>query len=104
MQLIVALVLVLAGSLGFLAALDAGALIILLLAKIGQNTGLGAAALESLKSVIQRLVLLDMDFRHLFSLPPNTPCGALRAISMCNGFSRDIITGLPHIVKDCFFQ
>jgi hypothetical protein len=61
-----ALVLVLAGGLGFLAALDAGALVVLLLAKIGQNAGLGAAALESLQSVVQRLVLLDVNFRHVF--------------------------------------
>ena len=64
MGLIIALILVLAGRLGFLAALHAGALVVLLLPQIGQDAGLGAAALESLKSVIQRLVLLDMDFRH----------------------------------------
>ena len=63
---IVALVLVLAGGLGFLTALDAGALVVLLLAKVGQNAGLCAAALESLQRVIQRLVFLDVDFRHVF--------------------------------------
>ena len=63
---IVTLVLVLAGGLGFLAALDAGALVVLLLTEIGQNAGLCAAALESLQSIVQRLVLLDVDFRHVF--------------------------------------
>ena len=63
---VIALVLVLAGGLGFLAALDAGALIVLFLSQIGQDAGLRAAALESLKSVVQRLVFLDVDFRHVF--------------------------------------
>ena len=62
-----------------LAALDAGALVVLLLTQVSQNTGLGAAALKSLKSVVQRLVFLDMDFRHSISLPPLTPFDALRA-------------------------
>ena len=41
-------------------------LVVLLLAQVGQNAGLSAAALESLKSIVQRLVLLDIYFRHLF--------------------------------------
>ena len=64
--LVVTLILVLASSLGLLAALNAGALVVLLLSQIGQNTGLSAGALKSLKSVVQRLVFLDVDFRHLF--------------------------------------
>ena len=67
---IITLVLVLAGGLALLAALDAGALIELLLTQIGQNAGLCAAALETLQRVIQRLVLFDVDFRHLF-FPPS---------------------------------
>jgi len=63
---VVTLILVLAGCLGLLAALDAGALIVLLLSQIGQNTGLCAAALKSLKSIVQRFVFLDIDFRHVF--------------------------------------
>lgn len=66
MSSIVTLVLVLASGLGFLTALDAGALVVLLLSEVGQNAGLRAAALESLQSVIQRLVFLDVDFRHVF--------------------------------------
>ena len=54
---------VLTGGFALLAALHAGALIVLLLAEIGQNAGLSAAALEALESVVQRLVLLDVDFR-----------------------------------------
>ena len=65
--------LVLAGSLGFLAALNAGALVVLLLAQVSQNSGLRAGALEALQSSIQRLVFLDMDFRHSISLPPQAP-------------------------------
>jgi hypothetical protein len=66
MSSIVTLVLVLASGLGFLTALDAGALVVLLLSEVGQNAGLRAAALESLQSVVQRLILLDVDFRHVF--------------------------------------
>ena len=66
MSLIETLILVLAGSLGLFAALDAGALVVLLLSEVSQNAGLGAAALESLQSVVQRLVFLDVDFRHVF--------------------------------------
>ena len=66
LQLVVTLVLVLASCFGLLTALNAGALVVLLLSQIGQNTGLSAAALKSLKSVVQRLVFLDVDFRHLF--------------------------------------
>ena len=66
MSLIETLILVLASGLGFLAALDAGALVVLLLSEVGQNAGLRAAALESLQSVVQRLVFLDVDFRHVF--------------------------------------
>ena len=66
MSLIETLVFVLASGLGFLAALDAGALVVLLLPEVGQNAGLRAAALESLQSIVQRLILLDVDFRHVF--------------------------------------
>ena len=48
------------------AALYAGTLIVLLLSEVLQNTGLCAAALESFKSIVQRLIFLDIDFRHLF--------------------------------------
>ena len=56
--------LVLASGLAFLAALDAGTLVVLLFAKIGQHAGLGTTALEALERVVQRLVFLDVDFRH----------------------------------------
>jgi len=65
-KLIIALILVLASCLGFLTTLDAGALVVLLLSQICHNTGLCTAALESLKSVVERFVFLDVDFRHLF--------------------------------------
>ena len=63
---IVTLVFILACGLGLLAALHAGALVILLLSQVSQNAGLCTAALESLKSVVQRFVFLDINFRHLF--------------------------------------
>lgn len=63
---VVTLVFVLAGCLRLFAALYAGALIVLLLSQIGKNAGLCAAALKSFQSVIQRLVFLDVDFRHVF--------------------------------------
>ena len=70
---VITFVLVFAGSFGFLASFDAGALVILFLAQISQHTGLGAGALEALQSGIQRLVFLHMDLRHSISLPPQAP-------------------------------
>ena len=61
---VVTLILVLAGCLGLLAALDAGALVVFLLPQVGQDASLGAGALEALESSIQRLVLFDVNFRH----------------------------------------
>ena len=72
-SLIIPLVAVFPSCLGFLAALDAGAFVMLPAAYLRQNAGLGAAALEALERAIQRLVLLDMNFRHLSSLPPIHP-------------------------------
>ena len=63
---VVTLILVLTCCLALFAALDAGALVVLLLSQISQYTGLGTAALKSFKSIVQRFVLLDIDFRHLF--------------------------------------
>ncbi len=68
--------LVLSGSLALLAALNAGADIMLSLADLSHNAGLGAAALKSLKSTLQRFVFLYMDFRHLFFPPSITPSKA----------------------------
>ena len=63
-DLVVALVLVLTSSLRLFAATNAGALVVLLAAQIRHDAGLGTAALKSLERVVQRLVLLDVDFRH----------------------------------------
>lgn len=70
---VIALILVLAGSLGLLAALDARALIALALTHLRQNTGLGAASLETLQSAVQGLAFLDMDFGHLCFPPSDAP-------------------------------
>ena len=51
-------------GLRLLAALDAGALVVLTLANLGQNARLGATALEALECVLQGLAVLHMDFRH----------------------------------------
>ena len=64
--LVVTLILVLACCLALFTALDAGTLVVLLLSQVGQYTSLGTAALKSFKSIVQRFVLLDIDFRHLF--------------------------------------
>ena len=88
-SLVKTLIFVFAGSLGFLAALDAGALVVLLLSEVGQNTGLGAAALESLQSIVQRLVLLDVDFRHVF---PSLQIRLRRFKGHELAFNADIIT------------
>ena len=70
---IISLVSVLAGSLGLLAALDAGALIALSSPHFGQDACLGAASLETLQSAIQRLAFLDVYFGHLFFPPSDAP-------------------------------
>ena len=62
--LIETLIFILARSFGFLATLYARALVIFLLAQIGQHAGLRAAAFESLQRIVQRLVLLHVNFRH----------------------------------------
>ena len=72
-QLIETLVAVLASSLRLLATLDAGALVMLSAADLSQDASLSAATLKTLQSAIQRLVFLNMNFRHLFSLPPMYP-------------------------------
>lgn len=63
---IISLILVLAGSLALFTTLYAGALVVLLLSQILENACLGAATLESFKSIVQRFIFLDIDFRHLF--------------------------------------
>ena len=61
---LVELLAILASSLGLLAALNAGALVMLTLTDLGQNTGLSAAALEALQSALQRLIFTNTNFRH----------------------------------------
>ena len=68
---------ILAGSLRFLAALNAGALVVLALTHLGQYTGLGTAALKTLERALQRLVFSHTDFRHLY-FPPSGAAGDTR--------------------------
>ena len=55
---------VLASSFRLLLTLQAGADVMLALLNFGDNALLGTAALKSLERVVQRLILLDVDFRH----------------------------------------
>ena len=71
---LVELLAVLASGLGLLAALDAGALVMLALTDLSQDTRLGAAALEALQSALQRLIFTNTDFRHLY-FPPSGAAG-----------------------------
>ena len=73
MRSIVSLVSVLAGSLGLLAALNAGAFVALSAAHLGQDARLGAASLKTLQSAVQGLAFLNMDFGHLCFPPSDTP-------------------------------
>ena len=98
---IISLVLILASCLGLLAALDAGALVVLLLPQVAQDAGLGAAALEALESCIQRLILLDMDFRHSISLPPDAPVALFKGHTYSSMASTDdIIPGYGPLVNN----
>ena len=65
-RLVITLILVLACSLALLAALYARALIILSLSEVSQNTCLSSVTLKSLQSAIERLVLFNVNLRHLF--------------------------------------
>jgi hypothetical protein len=66
--------LVLTSSLRLLATLDAGALIMLSLTNLSQNTSLSAATLETLQSAVDGFVFLNMDLRHLY-FPPSEVSG-----------------------------
>ena len=77
---IVALVAVLAGSLGLLTALDAGAFIALATTHLSNDTGLSATSLEALQGAIQRFAFLDMNFGHLFFPPSDAPGSILSAL------------------------
>ena len=62
--LVISFVFVLACGLGLLTAFNAGTLIILFLPQIREHPGLRAIALKPFQSAFQRLIVLDMDFRH----------------------------------------
>ena len=59
-------VLLLFGGFGLLTALHAGAFIVLSSAQLGKDAGLRAGSLKSSERIIQRLIFLEMDFRHCF--------------------------------------
>ena len=59
-----ALILVFASGFRFFATLDAGALVILLLTEIGQNTGFCTTAFKTLQRAIQGFIFLHVNLRH----------------------------------------
>ena len=63
---LVELSLVLTGSFGLLLPLQAGADVMLALLNLSDHAFLGTAALKTTQSALQRLVLLDANFRHCF--------------------------------------
>ena len=66
--------LVLTSSLGLLATLDAGALIMLSFTNLSDDAGLGAATLKTLQCAINGLAVLHVDLRHLY-FPPSEVSG-----------------------------
>ena len=101
---LVILLAVLAGGLRLLAALDAGALIMLALTNLGQHARLGAATLKALQSALQRLVLSDTDFRHLYFPPSGAAGRPLPRKGHLYGFNRTIIFDFPSNVKFFFAE
>ena len=73
--------LVLTSSLRLLATLDTGAHIILFLANIGDDAGLGTATLKPFQSAIDGFAFLDMDLRHLY-FPPSEVSGSIQDTSL----------------------
>ena len=84
---LVELSLVLTGGLGLLLTLQAGADVMLALLHLGNDALFGAAALETTQSALQRLILLDANFRHDFP--------SLRRIRLNPGCFQGLI-GLVH--------
>ena len=92
---------ILAGSLGLLAAFDAGAFVVFTLPDLGQHSGLGATALEAFQRAFQRFVFFHTDFRHYISLPPARREDPLRK-GHIHGFNEIIILLFRHSVKSGF--
>ena len=67
---LIELSLVLAGSFRLLLTLQAGADVMLALLNFSDNALLSTATLKTTQSALQRLVFLNANFRHFFSLPP----------------------------------
>ena len=95
---------ILAGGLRLLAALDAGALVMLALTDLSQDTRLGTAALEALQSALQRLVLSHTDFRHLYFPPSGAAGRPLPRKGHIYGFNSNIIFISPPAVKRRFMN
>ena len=101
---LVELLSVLAGGFALLATLDAGAVIILALADLSQHTGLGAAALKTLQSALQRLIFTHMDFRHsIFPSLRDTGLNPPYFKGHNDGFNIAIICNIPQVVKRTFY-
>ena len=66
---LIELSLVLTGSFRLLLTLQAGADVMLALLNFSDDALLGAATLKAAQSAVQRLILLDANFRHCFPSP-----------------------------------
>ena len=66
---LIELSLVLTGSFRLLLTLQAGADVMLALLNFSDDALLGAATLKATQSALQRLILLDANFRHCFPSP-----------------------------------
>lgn len=60
------LILAFSGCFSLLLALNAGLLVALSLAKLGQNAGLNALSLKATKSAVKCLVFFNFDFCHFY--------------------------------------
>ena len=80
---LIELSLVLTGSFGLLLPLQAGADVMLTLLDLSNHAFFGTAALKTTQSALQRLVLLDANFRHCFP--------SLRRIRLCPGCFQGLI-------------
>ena len=101
-SVLVELLTVLASGLRLLAALHAGALIVLTLTDLSQNARLGAATLKALQGALQRLIFTNTDFRHFISLPPACQGVPWSRKGHIYGFNIAIILDILSLVKAQF--
>lgn len=89
------LILALSCSFGFLLTLHAGFFVMLSLADLVQNTGLGTLTLETAKSHVKRFAFFNSNFCHLFS-PPSAFC---KETLLSPEYNKNIINDFMRFVK-----